>query len=90
MDPDLELRDLTVYVPGGQALPQQLHTVHLGLCAASSARALGASLRPVAGQPISIVLGWSVRSAVMRKGLRFVQPHRRCLAFRAWRSCAVE
>lgn len=32
----LELRDLTVEVPGGQALTQQLNAVHLGLCAASA------------------------------------------------------
>ena len=33
---DLELCDLTVEVSGGQALPQQLEAVHLGLCAASA------------------------------------------------------
>jgi hypothetical protein len=35
-DTDLELGDLTVEVPRGQALPQQLDAVHLGFCAASA------------------------------------------------------
>lgn len=35
-DPDLELVDLRVEVPRGQALAQQLQTVHLGLDAASA------------------------------------------------------
>ena len=34
-DADLELGDLTVEVPGGQALTQQLDAVHLCFCAAS-------------------------------------------------------
>ena len=35
-DTHLELGNLTVKVPRGQALPQQLNAVHLGLCTASS------------------------------------------------------
>lgn len=35
-DTHLELRDLTVEVACGEALTEQLDTVHLGLCAASA------------------------------------------------------
>jgi hypothetical protein len=35
-DANLNLSDLTVEVLSGQALPQQLDAVHLGLCAASA------------------------------------------------------
>lgn len=33
-DMDLELRDLTVELPRGEAMAQELDAVHLGLCAA--------------------------------------------------------
>lgn len=54
-DTDLELRDLTVEVPGAEALAQQFHRVHSGLCAASAVISSGDTLEPVAGRPLTIV-----------------------------------
>ena len=66
-DTDLETGDLTVEAPCGQALPQQLDAVHLGLCAASRVIPFGAALEPAAGWPLTIVAGSFGRSDEARR-----------------------